>query len=318
MFPGLPASITNIKSRKDFVNFLGIQDKELSRALMETKDLLHVYRIDRELIKGKYRNILKISHRSSLYRIQRLLQRKYVPSFPLCDGIIGYRKGVDYVDVLFRVCYSRMFIGKLDITDFHPSISTSKVVNSLMHFGIVPQVSRIVASIVTYRNEIPQGICTSNNIANITIEPFMRERIVPYCDEVRVRVFNYGDDFLVIGTNRRNVEGASKFIRAVIEQNGFKVNERKFHGCVPPNKTQEFLGLILNSGVPNLCEKWFKNFRAELHGAGIHGPRAICPEEKSISEYMSSLRGKLRWAKRINERKYQSLVRIFDKIRWQA
>ncbi len=197
----------------------------------------------------------------------------------------------------------------VDLKDFFPSINFGRVrgffiKNSFFHLN--EKVATLIAQIVCYNNELPQGAPTSPVIANLLATP-MDVRILNLAKKNGVFYTRYADDltfstklkifpedFLIVTETLEYSLG--KKLKKIIQDSGFVINENKVRMHLKQSK-QTVTGLVVNKKV-NVDRKYYKLLRAQCHslftkGFYIDNGVKICREEY---EKLKSLEGKLNFA----------------------
>jgi S1-C subfamily serine protease len=110
-------------------------------------------------------------------------------------------------------------------------------------------------------------------------------------------------------------------LRAVVESNGFKINEKKFR-VQDKSHRQAVTGLVVNRKV-NLKKGYVKNIRAALHAWETYGPQKAAKKffEKFDSKqrlrpatsFPKILRGKIEFLKSIKSDRDKSYIRFVNK-----
>lgn len=197
----------------------------------------------------------------------------------------------------------------VDLKDFFPSINFGRVRGFFMKnsfFHLNEKVATLIAQIVCYKNELPQGAPTSPVIANLLATP-MDVRILNlakkngvfytrYADDLtfstKLKIFS--EDFLIVTKTLEYSLG--KKLKKIIQDSGFVINENKVRMHLKQSK-QTVTGLVVNKKV-NVDRKYYKLLRAQCHslftrGFYIDNGVKICRNEY---EKLKSLEGKLNFA----------------------
>lgn len=131
-----------------------------------------------------------------------------------------------------------------------------------------PEVATVIAQIVCYRGNLPQGAPSSPIITNL-ITRILDYRIVKVAKKYRFTYTRYADD-LTFSTNRdlysnklkaRNeLANFIKEIRKIIEGSGFTINDKKTR-LSDQSQRQEVTGIVVNKKL-NVKREYFKNTKA--------------------------------------------------------
>lgn len=213
---------------------------------------------------------------TNLKIIQRNLARELddLRFFKPC--VNGFVKGRD-IRRNASVHVGERFVLNIDLEDFFGSINYGRVFGLLSKppHSIHPKIAAAIAKACTLNNSLPQGAPTSPVLSNLVCAK-MDSELIRFASLNRCKYTRYADD-LTFSTNRssmpiaslnRAADGTSyceisSTLRAIIESNGFRINEKKLR--LRENTTrQEVTGLIVNQRV-NVKRDFVRQVRAMLH-----------------------------------------------------
>lgn len=162
--------------------------------------------------------------------------------------------------------HSKILI-KEDIAHFFSSAKYDIVKNIWAYFfHFSPPVSELLTQLTTYKNELPQGVCTSSLLANLV---FFRH--VNKINEIQLKYnctyTRYVDDITI--SSKRKLSLIEKYeiisiIYGMFFKEGFSP-KRKKHKSENLSKRVELLGLTVNSGKLSISKQKRKQRRAEFH-----------------------------------------------------
>lgn len=261
--------------------------------------------------------------RFALEKAQRWVSETILAQQELHPAAMAFRKGISIVDNA-RVHAGSEVIVRLDLKDFFPSITFSRVRGLFESFGYNPGVATVLALICTDsprvqleldgRNHVvpvgeralPQGACTSPMLANLVGRRLDR-RIQGYAKKAGWTYTRYADD-LVISTKEKDASPHRiiRGITAVIEAEGFVVNEDKTRVMRAPNR-QTVTGLLVNEEV-TLTRKDRRRVRAFLHRCSTQGFERVSNEIGKDAEAVA--RGYLSYAQMVNPVVAKELERL--------
>ena len=152
----------------------------------------------------------------------------------------------------------------IDLKDFFPSISAKKVFfvfNKLCNYD--SSVSYCLTKLVTYKNSLPQGACTSPVISNIVTFK-MDLRLKKLSDKLGINYSRYADDITFSGNKKIINSKLLNLVRKIISECGYCINDNKtrFESCFG---RQEVTGLIINNGKISVSKRYLKSIRQDLY-----------------------------------------------------
>lgn len=237
----------------------------------------------------------------------------------------------------------KKFILNLDIKDFFDSINFGRVRGLFMGkpYELDEKVATILAQICCFDNRLPQGAPTSPIVSNLICAK-MDSELQRFSLEQGLFYTRYADD-ITLSSNRKELpvslvscyeKGSSKVVlgdelRALIERNGFRINEAKVRLSYNKTQRQEVTGLIVNQTV-NVSRKYVRNIDGALHAWEKYGLQAatetyeskyakkVTLPEKELARFVDSLRGKIEFVGSVRGKDdylYQKLLSKFNDIR---
>lgn len=225
--------------------------------------------------KGKFRTIdapvpiLKNIQRA----LNSVLQAVYTPH----TAATGFVQGRSIVDNA-RVHIARRYLYNIDLKDFFPSISSSRVYARLLSkpFSLPPTVASLICDLCCYTNSegkkvLPQGAPTSPVITNIICER-MDRKLQRLAKAYGLNYTRYADDISFSGdTYVFAPEGRfCTLLKHIVEE------EEQF--VINPDKTrlghrgmrQEATGITVNN-KPNVSRNYVRQLRTMLHNWEMNG-----------------------------------------------
>ena len=211
---------------------------------------------------GKSRHLCYPPDTSMLYAVQKRLKERVLNELPLLAEVRGYRKNSHNINTAADVC-GHAFMGKVDISKFHPSITPRHVAMALTEHGLSPSWSREIARLVTFKGSVPQGAPSSNHTANIVMDSLLRRYIKPVTDKLNVQLRNFGDDIVFFGDDAVAVRACVTEAKKAFRKLGFKANE-KCRDCEHRGEHREFVGCATGRERPDYPREKYLAFRKEL------------------------------------------------------
>jgi RNA-directed DNA polymerase len=244
---------------------------------------------------------LKIIQRSIVRELSKLVR------FKPC--VTGFVKGRD-IKRNASIHVGQRHVLNIDLQDFFGTINYGRVYGLLTKkpHNIAPKVGAALAKACTLENVLPQGAPTSPILSNLVCAK-MDAELNRYAMANKCVYSRYADD-LTFSTNRQfmpmaalnlNSEGMpvteiAKSLRAIIESNGFTINEKKLR-LSSRDRRQVVTGLVVNKRV-NVRRSAVREVRAILHAwekFGLVGASKIFNEKYNGNgfDFESVVRGKI-------------------------
>jgi RNA-directed DNA polymerase len=241
---------------------------------------------------------------SDLKTVQRCIHRKILRRLPVHDSIHSYRKKRDTITNA-SVHVGNPILLKLDIKDFFPSIRPKKVYEIFLKNGCSSSVSRLLTTLTTLQNQLPQGPPTSPGIANQVLAP-LAKRIYGVCLQHGLALSIFGDDICVSGSRRAaQVRG---LLERIVECEGFSLNLKK-SGVRKPGEKKTVTGISVNEKI-NVDKDYYRRVRALVHHAATRGFGELFPGYPP-GRARETLRGMIRHVARLNPTKGDQLQKRF-------
>lgn len=208
---------------------------------------------------------------------------------------MAYRPGTSIVDNA-SLHLNAAIVVKLDLKDFFPSISFTRVRGYFEYLGFNPGIATILALICTDaprvklildgaikyvamgERELPQGACTSPAVANLIATP-LDSRLAGLCGALKSEwtYTRYADD-LTFSCKDENadVRRLLKAIERIVGDEGFLINADKTAVMRAPGR-QVVTGLLVGDQI-RLSRRDLRRLRAFLHRCERDGMEAVSRE----------------------------------------
>jgi retron-type reverse transcriptase len=183
---------------------------------------------------------------------------------------------------------------KIDLKDFFPSISLSRVIWIFKDLGYSNNVSYYLAKICTSNDCLPQGAATSPFLSNIAVRK-MDRRLYRLCKKCGLIYTRYADDMTFSGVNIRN--SFISIVNKIVEEEGFNVNNKKTQ--LHKRKGRRIVtGISVNNSEPKISRKIKRDLRQQVHYVLKYGIKSHMYKRKIRDPfYIQSLYGKLQFWK---------------------
>jgi hypothetical protein len=202
----------------------------------------------------------------------------------------------------------------IDLKDFFPSIDSQRIYyifNKICKYD--KTLSYCLTRIVTYENRLPQGACTSPIISNIVAYK-LDYRLFKLAQKNNIKYTRYADDITFSGNSNIITKKLYSLIKKIIEEEGFKVNERKVHFSSKSFR-QEVTGLTINNNKVTVNSKYVKKIEQELYYIKKYGlENHIKYAEIKNGFYLEHLKGKIMFVWSIDKEKGNKLLLKFNDL----
>jgi RNA-directed DNA polymerase len=255
---------------------------------------------------GKVRQITQPSRQ--LKAVQSWILRNildHLKAHPACKGFEKQKNirdnALPHVGALSVIC--------LDLDDFFPTVSASRVWTIFQTLGYSPFVSTMLTSLCTYDAALPQGSPASPKLANLAVYS-LDSRLSGYVGSKGIIYTRYADDLTFSGHSYTRLVAALPLIRKIIETEGFSVNESKTRIC-GPSRRHCVTGLILGPEAPGIGRQRLRSIRARIH--------KLCsiPKATPPSEEVKSINGWLAFVCGVDKSRAEMLVRYVHGLKSQ-
>lgn len=156
----------------------------------------------------------------------------------------------------------------LDLHNFFPSISSNRVYTVFSNIGYDSMPATLLTNLCTLEGHLPQGAPCSPALSNLVCLS-LDARLNGLCEKRRIRFSRYADDMYFSCDNQDILKKAIPFIRKIIGDEGFTINENKVHYHTPSNRKM-ITGVVVShpslDGEPQIYAKkdLKRKIRAEI------------------------------------------------------
>jgi RNA-directed DNA polymerase len=200
------------------------------------------------------------------YAVLRQLLERCKPH----DCATGFLRGTSIVDNA-RAHVGKAVVVRIDLEDFFPSITRRDVRDVFCALGYPFSVAHLLAGICTLDGRLPQGAPTSPALSNLVAITLDR-RFVGLSARLHFSYTRYADD-LIFSSSNADLPRLIPFFRQVVQEEGFRVNERKIRVMRRGNR-QRVTGITTNEKL-SLPRKHVRKLRAALHRLRTRGPESV-------------------------------------------
>ena len=194
------------------------------------------------------------------------------------------------------------YVLNIDLKDFFPSISSSRITKVLMRHGLSKEIAELISRLTTIplvrdgseinMHALPQGSPCSPILSNMVCIDLDR-RLSGLARRFRVDYTRYADD-MTFSSNHHVYSADGDFLeelRQIVNECGFVINEKKTR-LQKRGSRQEVTGILVNN-KRNPHRSFRKNLRAAVFSAETNG----CTHREYMRimgriSYLSMLRGR--------------------------
>ncbi len=202
----------------------------------------------------------------------------------------------------------REVVVRIDLKDFFHSITHQQVRKVFERFGYPYKVAVLMANLCTLDGHLPQGAPTSPSLSNLVCVKLDR-RFTGLKKKLEYRYTRYADD-LVFSSDNPKFPALIPFLKEVIREEGFTVNEDKV-SIMRKGQQQKVTGVVLNE-KPNLPRKHVRKLRAVAHRMKTLGPDSIQlpSNRKGDHDPLYVLQGHISYLSMVNPEKGDQLKNL--------
>ena len=184
----------------------------------------------------------------------------------------------------------------MDLKDFFPSITFEQVETIFISANYSSDLSTVLAKLCCLKGNLPQGAPTSPYISNLVFKE-IDIQISDYCKSNKIRFTRYADDLTFSGDFD---EGElHRFVKAIIETNGFTINNEKTRMMLASEK-QIVTGILVND-TPQLDKVTRRKIRQEHFFITKHGLKShMQMSGNNNPNYLNTLLGKISFGLYLN------------------
>ena len=164
---------------------------------------------------------------------------------------------------------NNLYILKMDLKNFYPSIHREKVFNQFLQIGYNTYAANLLTNICTLHGSLPQGAVSSAYLANL-VSYRMDTRIAGYCNKRDITYTRYADDLTFSCDNRDVLRNIYGMIKKIVEDEGFNVNSKKTQ-FLTPKIHKKIVGVTVNDGMIKAPKELKKRIRSMIHYEIITG-----------------------------------------------
>lgn len=251
---GLPAML----SIDDFANQARLSAGKIRYLSATAESHYKVYPVPK--VSGKSRLISQPSR--ELKAVQAWILRNILDKLSSSPCSKGFEVGTSILDNA-RPHVGSNYVLTIDLEDFFPNVSASKVYGVFSSIGYNKELSILLTNLCTYGGGLPQGAPTSPKLANLVCAK-LDARIQGYAGPRGIVYTRYADDMTFSSHTASKITKVKHFIGTIISDEGFKINHKKTAIC-GTKRQKKVTGLILSESSVGIGRVKHREIRAKLH-----------------------------------------------------
>lgn len=194
--------------------------------------------------------------------IQKWLCWHFSNKFKPTTSVYGFVPGRSHIQAA-RVHVGADWICSVDIEEFFPSVGAERISSALNLLGYSSDASvETLISVCAFSGSLIQGAPTSPVLSNIVFSN-LDEQLERFARENDFRLSRYADDIVVSGKGAYR-DGTLERLRALVEGDGWSVNERKLEKAERPERLKVH-GLLVHGDKVRLTKGYRNRIRAYEH-----------------------------------------------------
>ncbi len=273
--------------------------------------------------------------------LQRRVLHEILDRIPAHDAAHGFCRGRSVLSFARPHAAQRVVL-RLDLADFFPSITATRVRAVFAAAGYPDEVAHTLAALCTNRvphavlagpraaaapyapshfyarqrlrhAHLPQGAPTSPALANLCAFR-MDVRLTAAADAAGARYTRYADDLAFSGDGdfARSARRFGRLVGTITRDEGFALNVRKTK-CLPASVRQVIAGVVVNRHA-NVARVDYDRLKAILHHCVREGPAA--QNRDGVPDLRAHLQGRIGWVAQVNPQRGARLRSMLDRVDW--
>ena len=182
----------------------------------------------------------------------------YVHGFPH-PAAFGYVRGRS-TRANASVHAGKKLLVRADIVDFFPSITTTRVRQTLATTGIPETSAALLADLVTLNGHLPLGFHSSPTLANLVCLD-LDDELDALAKSKGCRYTRYADDISISGNSKLPDK---QEIRTILERHEFALSDRKYR-VSKRGQAHYVTGLSISDAIPHAPSEMKRRVRQELY-----------------------------------------------------
>ena len=194
------------------------------------------------------------------------------------------------------------YVLTLDLEDFFPSITASKVFGVFSSVGYSKKISSLLTNLCVFKGRLPQGAPTSPKLANLVCAK-LDARIHGYAGPKGIVYTRYADDITLSAQSVQKIQKAKDFVGTIIADEGLKINRSKTKLC-GTKRQKKITGLVVSQSNVGIGREKLREIRAKIH----HLFTDKSNDYSHVNGYLAFIYG-------VDKKSYTKLYRFIDKMK---
>ena len=285
-------NFSEIKTRNDFADFLGIKRGKLTHVLYIQKvdTMYSSFSIPKKdgsdrLINAPNDDLKQIQRKlaNALWKYQiKLWEDNNI--YPNISHAFQKGKGIITNSSQHR---NKRVVVNIDLEDFFDSFNFGRVRGFFIknsYWMLTEEVATVIAQLTCYKGALPQGAPTSPIITNMICN-IMDMHLLSIAKRYKLTYTRYADDMTFSTNDKHFVKNYNTFYNDLsieIGKAGFRINKAKTRILYNSNR-QEVTGLIVNNKL-NIKREYYKTTQAMAHNLYAQGNFTINNVKGTINQ----------------------------------
>jgi retron-type reverse transcriptase len=209
-----------------------------------------------------------------LKSLQRRILYRLLTRLKAHPAAMGFERGRSIVTNARAHC-GQAVVMRFDLVDFFPSTRAARIKAYFRRIGWNRPAAALLARLCTYDGGLPQGAPTSPRLSNL-VNYRVDARLAGMAARLGGVYTRYADDITLsfAGDDRDKVHWVQRFVRRVVEAEGYRLHRRKKLSVRRRHHCQVVTGLVVNDRVslPRPVRRWL---RAVEHRARMSRPGTL-------------------------------------------
>ena len=252
---------------------------------------------------------------------QRWILHRILDKLPLCRNAHGFRRHRSILTNA-RKHLLRQVVVRIDLQDFFPTLTFRQARRVFLRAGYPFSVSNVLANLCSRDGVLPIGAPSSPALANQICRK-LDKRLWLLGKSAVFRYTRYADD-LVFSSSNRGFASLVPFLKQVVTEEGFRVNEKKL-AIVRRNHRQMVTGIVVNRKT-NVERDRCNWIRAVVHNCRKNGAEAELQKwcdhltedgqtpPEDTGQFGRQLAGHIAFIRHVNPKRGGKLLEEFQQI----